>query len=85
MAKGKKTGGRQRGSLNLSTREIKGFAQRFLSSQDYLKSAEKRVLDGKAPHLEVLWHHYGYGKPKETLQVDGQIPPFVVKLDASGE
>lgn len=85
MAKGRKTGGRRRGSLNRNTREIKGFAQQFLSSPAYVKSAKKRVRSGKAPHLEVLWHHYAYGKPKETMQIDGQVPPFVVRLEDAGD
>jgi hypothetical protein len=67
MAKRRKTGGRQRGSLNKATREIKAFTSAFLSSRAYIASAKKRVLEGKAPHLEALWHHYAFGKPKETV------------------
>jgi hypothetical protein len=74
-------GGRPKGVLNKRTREVKEFTRRFLTSPAYVKNAEQRMLEGKAPHLEVLWHHYAYGKPKETVQVDGQVPAFVVKLD----
>ena len=31
------------------------------------------LLDGKAPQLEVLLHHYAYGKPKDTVEQTG--PP----------
>lgn len=73
--------GRPKGLQNKTTREIKDFAARFLSSSDYLASAKARVLSGEAPHLETLWHHYAYGKPKDSLQISGNIPPFVLKLD----
>lgn len=73
--------GRPKGLPNKTTREVKAFAQRFLSSKDYVDSAKARVLAGDAAHLEVLWHHYAYGKPKESVQISGDIPPFVLKLD----
>jgi hypothetical protein len=73
--------GRPKGAVNKTTREIKTFAMRFLSSPDYVANAKARVLEGDAAHLEVLWHHYAYGKPKESLQISGNIPPFVLKLD----
>ncbi len=73
--------GRPKGALNKTTREIKTFALKFLCSTDYIASAKARVLSGDAPHLETLWHHYAYGKPKESLQISGDIPPFILKLD----
>lgn len=78
-------GGRPRGALNKATREIKQFAQDFLESDEYVRSMKRRVLAGRAPHLETLLHHYGYGKPKEIVQFDGAVPPFVLKLDAGDQ
>jgi hypothetical protein len=75
-------GGRPKGSPNRTTKEIKAFAAKFLSSREYIDSAKCRVLKGDAPHLETLWHHYAFGKPKEIVAVEGEIPPFIVKLDA---
>jgi hypothetical protein len=73
--KNKKTGGRKKGSLNKATREIKAFTSTFLSSPTYVASAKKRILDGGAPHLEALWHHYAFGKPKETVAVEEKPAP----------
>jgi hypothetical protein len=73
-------GGRKPGALNRATRDIKEWAEKFLSSKEYVASAVRRVQRGKAPHLEVLWHHYAFGKPKETVKHEGQIPPFILKL-----
>lgn len=77
-----KTGGRTKGTPNHATREIKDFTLKFLTSTAYVTSAQDRVLKGTAPHLETLWHHYAFGKPKEILQLDGLIPPFILRLDA---
>lgn len=74
-------GGRPRGAVNKASRDIKQWTEKFLTSRAYVENAVQRVMDGKAPHLEILWHHYGFGKPKETLKHEGTIPPFVLKLD----
>jgi hypothetical protein len=81
--RGQKTGGRAKGSLNKTTPELRAFTRAFLASPAYVTSAKRRVLNGTAPHLETLWHHYAFGKPRQTVQVqDGAIPLFVLKLDA---
>jgi hypothetical protein len=71
--KGTKTGGRQKGTPDKATREIKAATSAFLSSPTYVASAKKRILKGEAPHLEALWHHYAFGKPKETVAVESQV------------
>ena len=64
--KGKpKTGGRQAGTPNKGTVEIKEFARSTLEDPLYQKRLRDRVIQGKAPQLEVLLFHYAYGKPKE--------------------
>jgi hypothetical protein len=73
--------GRPKGALNKATREAKQFAEKFLTSAAYRKSARQRVLDGEAHHLEVLWHHYAFGKPKDTVKVEGDLPPFRLVMD----
>lgn len=65
--------GRPKGALNKATREIKAFALEFLNSDDYMIAMKRRVIAGKAPHLETLLYHYGYGKPKDSIQLDGHV------------
>lgn len=77
--------GRPPGAQNKATREVKDFASKFLSSKAYQESAKSRVLAGTAPHLETLWHHYAFGKPKETVQMTGEVPPFILRLERDGD
>ena len=56
-------GGRPKGAPNKATREIKEFARDFLTSDRYRKTLERRIVAGKAPQMEVLLHHYAFGKP----------------------
>jgi len=37
---------------------------------------------GEAPHLETLWHHYAFGKPKETVAVENQVRVPIFALPA---
>ena len=71
MAKGKKTGGRIAGTPNKVTREIREAAKALLETPAYQASLKKRLVSGKAPHMETLLHYYGYGKPKDTFDTPG--------------
>ena len=79
-----KTGGRRKGTPNEATREIKEASRQILERPAYLKSLQKRLDDGKAPHMETLLHHYAYGKPKETMDIDvgHQFKPLKTLTDA---
>ena len=57
--------------------EFKQATQRFLESAEYRESLKVRVLEGKAPHMELYLHHYVYGKPADRVDI-GQPKPFVV-------
>jgi hypothetical protein len=57
--------GRPRGAKNHTTEEARRWARKILESPKYRASLRKRLLAGKAPHIEVLLWHYGYGKPRE--------------------
>ena len=59
----KKTGGRKAGTLNKATIEIKEFARGILEDPIYQKGLRDRVIQGKAPQIEILLFHYAYGKP----------------------
>jgi hypothetical protein len=71
MAKARKTGGRQRGTVNKVTVEIRDAARRLLELPDYRRNLRTRLIEGKAPHMETLLFHYAYGKPKETVEQSG--------------
>jgi hypothetical protein len=73
MFDGTKPGpGRPKGAKNKATIEAKGFYQRFLESKEYRESAKRRILDGSAPHLETMAHHYAYGKPVDKVEHTGE-------------
>ena len=69
----RKGGGRPKGVPNKATREIKDFARECLEDPTYIESLKRRLKSGKAPHMETLLAHYGYGKPKEQLEIEGTL------------
>ena len=64
--------GRPAGSKNKHTKEMNAFWQGVLEGEEYLQAAYKRVLEGKAPHLESYWLNKVNGKPVERHEVTGQ-------------
>lgn len=64
--------GRAPGSVNKATREVKELAQSILEDplvQDRMRSdAQKGKLP---PPVMTMLFHYAYGKPKDTLKVEG--------------
>ena len=81
MANGRKTGGRRAGTPNKATLEIRDAARRLLKDPAYLRSVRARLLEGKAPQLEVLLHHYAYGKPKDIVEQTGPPQHIVVRVE----
>lgn len=81
--KGKKTGGRKKGTPNKATREIREAARAVLERPEYLAGLQARIDAGSAPAIEGLLYHYAYGKPKDTVLVEGSIPPFVLRVEPS--
>lgn len=65
--------GRPKGAKNKASRELKEFWREFFDSADYRESLKLRVSRGKAPHMELALHHYVFGKPKDTVQVEGTL------------
>lgn len=68
--------GRPRGAQNKATRALKEFWQEFFDSPGYRENLIHRFLKGDAPHMEKELHHYCYGKPRDTIKVEGGIPAF---------
>lgn len=81
--------GRRRGVPNKVTREIKAASRAILEEPAYVLSLKRRLKAGKAPLMEVLLHHYGYGKPTVHLEVKLRTVPksvvFVVAQQAGAE
>lgn len=69
FSKGDPRCGRPKGRLSDTTIEIRDFARSFLTSAEYRDNLKQRILNGDAPKIEELLHHYGFGKPKETFEL----------------
>jgi hypothetical protein len=72
--------GRPQGCPNKVTLEVRAFAQQFINDPAYLENLRKRIFQGKAPQMEQLMWHYGYGKPKEQAIVS-RPARFIMKID----
>lgn len=75
-----KTGGRQRGTPNKMTREIRGMARQLLEDPAYRRALRRRLLTGRAPHVETLLFHYAYGKPSERAEAGDAVRAIVFTL-----
>lgn len=53
------------------------IARAVLDDPTYQESVKQRMIEGKAPHLETLYHYYADGKPKETIEVQ---PPATLEI-----
>ena len=73
MASRPKTGGRKKGTPNKATVEIREASRTLVEDPEYRASLRQRLKRGQAPHMETLLHHYAYGKPREGLDVSGDI------------
>ena len=75
MAKGKKTGGRTKGTPNRRTAEkkaeIQDLARLAFSDPDYRAKLQARLNEGRAPHIELFYLQHLYGKPVEVTQIQG--------------
>jgi hypothetical protein len=74
MAKGRKTGGRQRGTPNKSTLDVGAVCRQIVDDEEYRKYFKHRLMVGQLPPaLEAMAWHYAYGKPPETLTLGGAV------------
>jgi hypothetical protein len=74
-----KTGGRAKGAPNRGTVEMKAFALALLEDPDYQQKLRARIVNGQAPHMEVLLHHFVYGKPKTVLDVNDKSLTVIIR------
>ena len=79
--------GRPAGTPNKATAEMKARVAEFLASGLYWGRVKVRIAAGLAAGLEIELWHYAYGKPKETVKLEGEgRPPVqIVLLGASGD
>ena len=65
--------GRPPGSVNKATARVRTVAQLIVEDEEYLKMLKLRIKSGDAPHMEILMWHYAYGKPKDNIEVSGEV------------
>jgi len=72
MAKGRKTGGRSKGTPNKATVEVETRCREILESPEYVKYFNHRLMVGQLPApLETMVWAYAYGRPRERMEVTG--------------
>ena len=69
--------GRPKGVPNKTTREIKEAARALLEDREYLAALKVRLREGTAGPVEPLLYHYGYGKPKDVVELHAPRPLVV--------
>ena len=73
--------GRPKGAQNKATREVKALAQGILEDPvvqaTLLNQAQRAKL---APAMMSLLFHYAYGKPKETVALEGGLEVLTIRI-----
>lgn len=82
--------GKAKGTRNKATVEVQAWMEKLTTSKEYLASAERRILAGKAPHLESYILQKVGGKATERLEVSGaltvpEVVTFVIQQQAGAE
>ena len=75
MAKGRKTGGRKKGTPNKLTRDVQEFVERIFEAVDPVEITVELLTKCKSEKVQgmVLLRllEYRYGRPRYELAVDG--------------
>jgi hypothetical protein len=72
--------GRPKGSRNKTSLEIAAVARQLVESREYRASLKKRLIEGKAPHMEPILFYYAYGKPVDRIELIGPMVKEVHRL-----
>ena len=68
--RGRKTGGRRKGTPNKVTAEARTVCAAILDDPTYRTNLTARARAGTlAPAVEAMLWHYAFGKPKDSLDV----------------
>lgn len=77
--------GRTKGTPNKVTQEVRTLAQNLLQRPAYVQKLQHDIDARKLhPAVETMLWHYAYGKPKETVQVEGGLEVLRVVIDDKG-
>ena len=68
---------RPKGAKNIATLQVKRIAQAIIHDPGYLEGLKRRVMSGRAPHMEQLLFYYAHGKPSESLKVEATLNVIV--------
>jgi len=71
--------GRLKGVPNKASAAVRIRARALVEDPVYVLGLKKRILDGKSVPLEIMLHHYAYGKPRESVAVEGAVSIKIVK------
>lgn len=74
-----KRSGRQKGVPNRASTDVRVRARALVEDPVYVLGIKRRMLEGKSVPLEIMLHHYAYGKPRESVAVEGEVTIKVVK------
>jgi hypothetical protein len=79
--------GRPKGLPNIATREFKSWAEKFTADPTYRLALERRLTAGKAPQFEVYLHQLLHGKPKDQVELSGDLTtvPAIVNIFSDGK
>ena len=73
--------GRPKGARNKTTQAIAALARGLtFENPEYIEALKKRLVAGKAPHMETLLAYFGYGKPVERLKVEDNRKPALLDI-----
>ena len=64
---------------NRASTDVRVRARALVEDPVYVLGIKRRMLEGKSVPLEIMLHHYAYGKPRESVAVEGEVTIKVVK------
>lgn len=65
--------GRPKGCADHKTREIRAMLQEFMGGEEYQQNVQRRILMGRAPHMESYFGQLLWGKPVDRIEQSGEL------------